>query len=141
VSIVTLLVVAAFALFFRIILYIAFDEEYAITQGLPVQAVNYLMLGLIAVTIVISIRAVGIILVISLLTIPQVTAGLLTGSFRRLTAYSICFAIIASVGGLFISYFLEIPSGASIIFTAVTVFIVVRILRNGAIMRRRARNC
>jgi zinc transport system permease protein len=141
VSVVTLLVVAVFALFFRIILYIAFDEEYAITQGLPVQAVNYLMLGLIAITIVISIRAVGIILVISLLTIPQVTAGLLTGNFRRLTGYSICFAVIASVGGLFISYFLEIPSGASIIFTAVIVFIVVRMLRKGAITRRRARNC
>ena len=140
VSITALAVITVFSLLFKQILYIAFDEEFAFTQGLPVRAINYLMLGLVAITVVISIRAVGIILVISLLTIPQVTAGLLTGNFRLLIRYSIIFAMMSSVSGLLISYYLEIPSGASIIFTAVVIFIFVRIVKNGLIQKRRAEN-
>jgi zinc transport system permease protein len=80
----------------------------------------------VALTIVINIRVVGIIMVISLLTIPQATANLFTKSFKRIIIYSIGFAFLASVSGLFISYKLNIPSGAAIIFDAIIIFLILK---------------
>ena len=138
VSIITFAIIFVFIVFFREILYIAFDEEYALTLGIPVKALNYLMLGLVALTIVISIKAVGIILVISLLTIPQVTAGLLTGDFKKMIFLSIGFALLSSLAGLAVSYTLEIPSGAAIIFTATFCFVITNIIKS--IFTRSKRN-
>ena len=138
VSIITFTIIFVFIVFFREILYIAFDEEYALTLGIPVKALNYLMLGLVALTIVISIKAVGIILVISLLTIPQVTAGLLTGDFKKMIFLSIGFALLSSLAGLAASYALEIPSGAAIIFTATFCFILTNMIKS--IFTRSKRN-
>ncbi|MCL1910649.1 MAG: metal ABC transporter permease [Leptospirales bacterium] len=124
---VTLFIIAAvFIIFFREILCIAFDEEFALTQGIRVTAINYLMLCLTALTIVISIKAVGIILVISLLTIPQATAGLLTGDFKKMILASICFAMLSSLSGIVISSVLNIPSGAAIIFTSSLIFAAIK---------------
>ena len=69
-----IVIIAFFLLFFRKILYIAFDEEFARTAGLPVTLFNYLTITLIALTVVLNIRVVGIILILSLLTIPQASA-------------------------------------------------------------------
>ena len=72
-----------FAVWYRPILYVAFDREYARSQNMPTRLIGYLMSALIAVTIVISIRVVGIVLLISLLTMPAVIANQLTRSFGR----------------------------------------------------------
>ena len=126
VTVTLFIIITVFALFFREILCIAFDEEFAFTQGIRVTAINYLMLCLTALTIVISIRAVGIILVISLLTIPQATAGLLTGDFKKMILASIGFAVFSSLSGIVISSILNIPSGAAIIFTSSLTFAAVK---------------
>ena len=123
------LVTGYFTMFYRKILYIAFDEEFARISGLPVTLFNYLSISLVALTVVLNIRVVGIILILSLLTIPQAMANLITSDFRKMMLLSMCFSIIGSVSGLFISYFLNIPSGASIIFTLVIMFGVLRILK------------
>ncbi len=120
-------IIAVFTFFFRNILYIAFDEEFARTAGLPVQLYNYLTITLIALTVVLNIRVVGIILILSLLTIPQASANLFTNDFKKLLILSSVFAFVGTVSGLFISYFLDIPSGAAIIFTLVIMFAVLRI--------------
>lgn len=122
-----LVIIGFFALFFRKILYIAFDEEFARTAGLPVQLFNYLIIVLIALTVVLNIRVVGIILILSLLTIPQASANLFTKDFKALLILSSVFAFVGTIAGLFISYFLDIPSGAAIIFTLVVMFGVLRI--------------
>jgi len=119
-------IVSFFTLFLRQILYIAFDEEYARTAGLPVNLYNYLIMTLIALTVVLNIRVVGIILILSLLTIPQASANLFTKDFKRLIVLSSVFAFLGTMIGLFISYFLDIPSGAAIIFTLVVMFGVLR---------------
>ncbi|MCK3683493.1 metal ABC transporter permease [Maribellus sp. YY47] len=119
-------IVSFFTLFLRQILYIAFDEEYARTAGLPVNLFNYLIMTLIALTVVLNIRVVGIILILSLLTIPQASANLFTKDFKRLIVLSSVFAFLGTMIGLFISYFLDIPSGAAIIFTLVVMFGVLR---------------
>lgn len=125
-----LVIVTFFVLFLRKILYIAFDEEFARTAGLPVALFNYLIIVLIALTVVLNIRVVGIILILSLLTIPQATANLFTNDFKRLLVYSSLFAFVGTISGLFISYFLNIPSGAAIIFTLVVIFGVLRLVKS-----------
>ena len=123
-------IISFFALFFRKILYIAFDEEFARAAGLPVQLFNYLTMTLIALTVVLNIRVVGIILILSLLTIPQATANLYTKDFKSLLILSSFFAFVGTISGLFISYFLNIPSGAAIIFTLIVMFGVLRIVKS-----------
>jgi zinc transport system permease protein len=108
--------------FYHMILFIAFDEEYARAHKAPVQLFKYLLISLVAITIVLNIRVVGIILVISFLTIPQSTANLFTNNFRSIIFFSILIGIIGSVTGLMISYYWNIPSGATIIFTFVLIF-------------------
>jgi len=125
-AVLALVIVLFFVLLFKEILFVAFDEDYARTQGIPTTVINYILIGLVALTIVINIRVVGIILVISLLTIPQATANLLTKSFKRIIIYSTGFAFLASVSGLLVSYLLNIPSGATIIFISIFIFLVLK---------------
>ncbi|WP_297085716.1 metal ABC transporter permease [uncultured Draconibacterium sp.] len=123
-------IVSFFAVFLRKILYIAFDEEFARAAGLPVALFNYLIIVLIALTVVLNIRVVGIILILSLLTIPQATANMFTKDFKSLLVLSSVFAFVGTIAGLFISYFLNIPSGAAIIFTLVLIFGVLRLVKS-----------
>src|SRR6056297_3473605 len=102
-------IIVFFSLFLRKILYIAFDEEFARAAGLPVTLFNYLTIILIALTVVLNIRVVGIILILSLLTIPQATANLYTNNFKNLLILSSAFAFFGTITGLFISYFFDIP--------------------------------
>lgn len=111
-----------FSLFYHLILFIAFDEEFARANRAPVQLFKYLLISLVALTIVLNIRVSGIILVISFLTIPQSTANLFTHNFRSIIVLSILIGIAGSVAGLFLSYYWNIPSGATIIFVFVLIF-------------------
>lgn len=120
--ILNIVIIAFFVLLFKKILYIAFDEEFARAAGLPVALFNYLTIILIALTVVLNIRVVGIILILSLLTIPQATANLYTNDFKKLIFLSSAFAFVGTVSGLIISSLLDIPSGAAIIFTLVAMF-------------------
>ena len=127
--ILNIVIITFFALFIRPILYIAFDEEFAKAAGLPVALFNYVIMTLIALTVVLNIRVVGIILILSLLTIPQATANLFTNDFKKLLLLSSLFAFIGTISGLFISYFLDIPSGAAIIFTLVIIFALFKLIK------------
>lgn len=111
-----------FTKFYHLILFIAFDEEYARSHRAPVQLFKYLLISLVAITIVLNIRIAGIILVISFLTIPQSTANLFTHNFSKIIFLSILIGILGSVSGLLASYYLNIPSGATIIFAFVLIF-------------------
>ncbi len=122
------LLLGFFAVYFREILYIAFDEEFARASGIPVSFLNYGVLVLVALVVVLNIRAVGIILVLSIMTIPQATANLLTKDFRKMMVWSAGFAFLGTFSGLFISYFLNIPSGATIVFILVIVFALLKLM-------------
>ncbi|WP_423129460.1 metal ABC transporter permease [Gaoshiqia sp. Z1-71] len=123
----SVLLIAFFLLMYRAILYVSFDEEFAKTTGLPVALINYLLISLIALTIVLNIRVVGIILIMSLLTLPQATANLFTHDFKRMMLLSVSFAFIGAFAGLLFSFFADIPSGASIIFTQVVIFAILKL--------------
>lgn len=124
----SLVLILFFALFYRLVLYVAFDEEFAKTTGLPVNLINYLLISFIAITIVLNIRVVGIILILSLLTLPQATANLFTKDFKKMMLLSVLFAFIGSLSGLLFSFYVDIPSGASIIFTLVLIFGLIKLV-------------
>lgn len=118
-----------FTLFYKKILYLSFDEQFAKTRGIPVMLLNYLLIVLVALTIVLSIRIAGIILVLSILTIPQNIANIFTNRFSKIMIWSIIIGLLASFLGLIISYYLDIPSGATIIFTLVLLYIAARFIK------------
>ncbi len=121
-TLLAIFIAAFFFFFYRVILFVAFDEEFALTNNAPVRLINAILISLVALTIVLNIRVVGIILVMSLLTIPQAIANLFTKKFDRMIGYSILFGLIGSLLGLLFSYIYDIPSGAAIIFVLVVMW-------------------
>lgn len=108
--------VLLFVLGYRRILYIAFDADFARVRGLRVELWERVLLLLVAVSLVLTIRSVGIMLLLSLLTLPQTTVGLFTSDFRQIIFGSIILSALANVGGLLLSYYvLSVPSGVLII--------------------------
>ena len=118
-GILAILLILFFTLFIHPIIYVAFDREFARSQGIPVVVLEYILMMFIALTIVSCLRMVGIVLAISLLTIPQMTANLFTNKFKRIIWLSIAIGYLSCLGGLLISYRLNVPSGASIIFFSI----------------------
>jgi zinc transport system permease protein len=127
--ILAVLVSLVFILLYKPILYVAFDEQFARIRGIPVMLLNYLLIILVALTIVLSIRTAGIILVLSVLTIPQNISNLFTNRFDYIMIGSVIMGFLASIAGLFISYYLDIPSGATIIFTLVIMYLAARFIK------------
>lgn len=103
-------------------------QHFCKSQHLPVTAIEYMMMTLIAMTIVATIKMVGIVLAISLLTIPQMTANLFTYSYKRMIGASIVIGCIDCIVGLYASYLLNVPSGATIIFVSIILFAAAKIL-------------
>lgn len=117
-------------LFLRNIVYVAFDRDFAVTQHLPVKAIEYMMMFFIAVTIVLSIRLVGIMLLMSLLTLPQITVNLFTSNFKKIIWGSILIGFLGCVSGLVLSYYLNVPSGAFIILVLVVLFLILKAIKS-----------
>jgi manganese/iron transport system permease protein len=115
-------VVLAITVFYKELLLVSFDQTVAEAMGYPIQAVNYLLLGLVAVTIVTSIQVVGIILVVALLVTPSATAYLLTERFFRMMLLGVLLAVVAAVVGLYLSYVLDVASGAAIVLVSTCLF-------------------
>lgn len=126
-AVLTAITVLIFTFFYRQILSVAFDRIFARSQHLPVDGIEYGMMVVIALTIVAVLRLVGIVLALSLLTIPQMTANLLTHSYKRMMFLSILFGWAGCLCGLFASYWLDVPSGASIICVSILLFVVVKV--------------
>lgn len=123
----SILLGAFFICFLNPIVYIAFDREYARSRQIPVTLFEYILMMFIALTIVACLRMVGIVLVISLLTLPQMTANLFTQSFKSIIGLSIVFGYMGCLGGLFLSFQLQVPSGAAIIFFSILVYALCKI--------------
>lgn len=114
-------------LFYRPVIYSAFDPEFSKIMGVPVEFFRYAMSVLIALAIVVSIRSMGIILVLSLFTIPQATAMLFSHNFGRIVPLSVVFGLTGSLAGLLSAYQMNIPSGAAIIFTLTIQYLILKL--------------
>lgn len=128
-GILAILLAAFFSCFFREILYVGFDREFAVTQKLPAGMIEYAMMFFIAVTIVISIRLVGIMLLISMFTLPQATINQFTSNFKVIMAGSVVLGFAGCVTGLILSYLFNVPSGAFIILVLVVIFLIAKAIK------------
>lgn len=117
-------VIGAIVLFSKELYFIAFDQEMAEASGVPARRIFFLLLTLVALTVVISLKTVGAILVFAMILIPASTAYQLTHSLSTLTWYSVLIGITCSVGGVLISAYWDIPSGPAIVLLATVLFFV-----------------
>jgi zinc transport system permease protein len=127
-----------FARYYRLIMYVAFDEAYARTFSGRVDLLKYLLIILVSLVIVLNIRIAGVVLVLSLLTIPPNVALLFTKNFSKMIIISILAGFIGMLAGLAASWYLNIPTGATIIFTLVLIWIICRMLIRGKTHREKS---
>ena len=113
----------------RTLVYVAFDRDFAFTQHIPVRLIEYMMMMFIAITIVLSIRLTGIMLLMSILTVPQMTANLFTSNYYKITVISCLLGLAGCISGLFLSYYFNIPSGAFIILVLIALFLIAKMIR------------
>lgn len=135
-DIISLVVLSVLLLLFFIANYhsivsVSFDTQFAKSRRIHTQLIEYAMMMFIAVTIVLSIRLVGIVLLMSLITIPQMTANLFTVNYSKLILFSIVISFIGCVTGLLLSYYLNVPSGAFIIFVLIVMFFIAKGVKMG----------
>src|SRR4029077_6407785 len=122
------------------LLYSTFDPLGAAASGLPVVLLDYVFLALIAMTIVVSLQAGGIILVVAMLVTPAATAQLLTLRFGRLIAIAVVIGVASPIVGLYLSYWFNSASGATIVLVETAIFLVALLLgpRTGVFRARHA---
>ena len=116
-------VLAVLLVLYRPFLVISFDPVLASTMRLPVQLLRNLLLVLLALSIVVSIQAVGVALAAAMLVTPAATAYLLTKRLTRMMAVSAVLGAISSISGLYISYYANIASGSAVVLTATAMFL------------------
>ena len=118
------IVLSVLIIFFKQLLFFSFDPIGAEVNGLNTTFLNYLFLIVLSVAIVGSLQTVGIILVLSMLIIPAAAAKLVTKTFVNSIRISIVFGVTASVTGLYLSYFFNLPSGPTMSLVATGIFIL-----------------
>ena len=125
-GIMALVLIIYFGLFYRTILYISFDEVFARTYTKHVDLFKYLSTALIALTIVLNIRMAGVVLVLSLLTIPPNIAMIFTKEFPKIVVWAMITGFLGTTAGYVFSFMAGIPVGATIIFTLVIIWMIAK---------------
>ncbi|RXE62465.1 metal ABC transporter permease [Paramuribaculum intestinale] len=113
-----------FALFYRRIVAVAFDRDFAFVIGLPVGTISTVMTVMTAVCIVLTIRLVGIMLLMSMLALPQLTAELFCRRFSRMMLASAAVSLLCSVGGLMLAAVVDVPCSALIVLVMASVYVL-----------------
>ncbi len=104
------------------------DEEFARAAGLPVLALNLLLAVLTAVTVVVSMRVVGLLLISALMIVPNAVAQQLSRTFRATVLLAVAVGVVCSLGGAVLSFYADTPSGGTIVLVAIALFLVVAVV-------------
>jgi ABC-type Mn2+/Zn2+ transport system permease subunit len=118
-------VLCGIALFFKELMVISFDSMLAVTLRLPARFLRYLLLILVAVTIVISLQVVGIALMLAMLITPAAAASLLTRRLVSMMIWAAGMGVLSGVIGVYVSFYLDIASGPAVVLVATAVFMLV----------------
>ena len=116
-------IISIVLIFYRKLMYITFDEEQAKVSGLQVTKLNYLFIVLAGITVIASMRLVGILLISSLIVIPTITAMMFGKGFKKTTLISVSISVLCVVTGIILSYMLNLAPGGTIVLVSVGVFI------------------
>lgn len=128
-------ILTGWALFHRQIIAVSFDVDFAHTRHLPVRKIEMVMTVLVAVTIVLTIRMIGIMLLMSLMTLPQITSELYARRYSRVQVLSACISVAGGVGGLFVAYAISVPASAAIVLLLIAFYAI------GSLIRLLSRKC
>lgn len=130
VVVVLVLVVVCFVLFYKEFFLISFDEKAARLLGINIKLINGLMMGLTALTVSVAAKSVGALIISSLMVVPVSCALQIGKSYRQTIFYSIFFAMISMMGGLFLSYYLNLKPGGTIVMLGIGQLILLIIYRH-----------
>jgi zinc transport system permease protein len=125
---VAILIAGLVGFFYKDLLALSYDEEFARIRGVPVRTLYFMMICMLAVTVVMVIQVVGLILVIALLTIPPFIVEKYVKSLFGMMVGSILLGMVFTIGGLWLSYTYDITSGAAIIVVAGSIFLIVQLI-------------
>ena len=123
IAVVTGIVVVVFFIAYKLFLFATFDAEVAQFYGVPTAWVDTLFSLLLAGTIVVSMQVLGVTMIAAAVVIPPIVARLLTNSFLRMTLASTGIGIMCAMLGIYISYFVDVSSGASVVLLSAAVFV------------------
>lgn len=113
---------------YKELLFVSFDPVGASATGLPGGKLQMLLLVLLSVTVVVSVQAVGVVLVVAMLVTPAATAYLLTNHFGRMMALGAVFGAVSALVGFYLSYYFDVPSGGAIVLVATALFLSVAVI-------------
>ncbi|MDY6787383.1 MAG: metal ABC transporter permease [candidate division WOR-3 bacterium] len=117
-------------IFFKELFYIAYNEELSLIYGIPVKPLYYTFIGILALNIVVSVKIIGIVLITAQLILPGLTALNFIRKLKPTIIVSVVISLISSVSGFFLSYYFDLPTGASIVLILFAVFLVSLFFRN-----------
>lgn len=126
-----IVVIIVSLLLYKEIFYITFDEEAAMLSGIPVKAINMIVMLITAITVSIASRIVGALMISSLLVIPVAAAMMIAKSYKQTFIISITLAQVFTIGGLFLSYYLDLRPGGTIVLLGVIVLTAIMLLTGG----------
>jgi zinc transport system permease protein len=129
ISLLTALVLLSVVILFKKFLYITFDEQQAEVSGLQVQRLNYFFIILASLTVIASMRLVGILLISSLTVIPNITAMMFGTGFKRTLLISVLISVTSVINGIFLSYVLNSAPSGTIALISISLFLVVYIAK------------
>lgn len=110
--------------------YITFDEESAYLTGIPTKRINIFFSVLVALTVAISMRIVGVLLISSLMVLPVAASLLIARSFKAGLVYSMVFGVVSVIIGLILSYYLNLATGGTIVLSALAILLIIIIFQN-----------
>lgn len=131
------LLILFFALFYNKIVACAFDRDFATVMHLPVRFINYTMTVFVALCIVLTIRLVGVMLLMSMLSLPMMTAEVFSRRFLHMMLLSTVISLLCSVAGLWLGTLIDVPCSAIIVILMAVTFFVSRVVRQIAVASRR----
>lgn len=123
-------VLAVIGLCYKELFITSFDPEYAQVSGIRTGAINMLFIILVAVTVTLAIRIVGVLLIGSLMIIPVLTAITFARSFRTTILHSVAISVLSVITGLLASFYLDVPSGATVVLTVILIFCLSQLSRH-----------
>ena len=137
----TILIISIFVIVIVIMLYkelfiISFDEEHAKASGLPVKGLHLLFMIMVALVIASSMRIIGVLLVSSLMTLPVAAAIRIANGFKQTIMYSIIFGETSVLGGLIISYYLDLAPGGTIVIISIIILMVTIFVKKWTLKRK-----
>jgi zinc transport system permease protein len=130
-------VLSIISVIYRKLLYVTFDEQQAKVSGIQVTNLNYLFIVLASITVITSIRLVGVLLISSLVVIPNITAIMFGKGFKKTLQISFLIAVYSVLGGIIISYYLNLAPGGTIVLMSIATFFATLIAKHSIIAIKR----